>query len=62
MGRYQRFGQIRIVVILGDQVMGEIKIVLIDKTPVETLPLLVKSTVAIIRQHSVLKGLFHSTI
>ena len=47
---------------LGQHLMGEIQIVLIDKAAVKTLSLLVEGTIAIIRQDPVLQGLFHSTI
>ena len=40
--RYQGLGQIRLIMLLGQLLMREIQIVLIDKAPVKTLPLLVK--------------------
>jgi hypothetical protein len=58
----QRLGQIGIVVLLRQDLMGKVEIVLIDKTAVKTFSLLVEGTIAIIRQDPVWKGLFHSTI
>ena len=50
------------MMLLGQHLVREIKIVLIDEAAVETFSLLVEGTIAIIRQDPVLKGLFHSTI
>jgi hypothetical protein len=52
--RDQCLGQIGIILLLQQYLMGEIKIILIDKAPVETFPFLVESAVAVIRKDPVL--------
>ena len=46
--RDQRLGQIRIILLLEQHLMGKIKIVLVDKAPVETFSFLVERTVAVV--------------
>ena len=56
----QRFSQVWLSVFLRQHIMRKIKVILIDETPVETLPFLVERTVAVIRQDAILVGLSHS--
>src|ERR1700730_16164990 len=56
---YYRIGSVRSRMILTQLLVCEFKIILIDKTPVETFPFSIKGTIAIIRQDFVLKVLFH---
>ena len=60
LGSNQRFGKIGLGVFLGQHIMREIQVILIDKTAVEALPFLVDRAVAIIRQDAILIGLSHS--
>jgi hypothetical protein len=59
--RYQGLGEKRIMMFLGQHLVSEIKIILVDKTPVKALSFLVERAIAVIRQYPVLQGLFHST-
>ena len=48
--------------LLGELLMREIQIILIDETSVETFSLLVEGAVTIVWQDLVGKGLIHSTL
>lgn len=61
MRRDQRFGKKRLDMVLGQYLMREIQIILIDKAAIKAFPLLVKRTIATIRQDPVRMGLVHST-
>jgi len=59
MRRDQRLGQIGIILLLREHLMGKIQVILVDKASVKTFPLLVERTVAAVRQDAVTVGLFH---
>jgi hypothetical protein len=63
LGCNDGIGQIRGQVFLGQHLMGEVQMILVNKTPVKAFPLLVKVTVTIVRvwKYLVLQGLFHNT-
>ena len=56
----QRFGQVWLSVLLRQHINREIQVILINETPVEALPFLIKRAVAVIRQDAIRVGLFHS--
>ena len=49
--------------LLGQHLMGEVQIILVDKTSIKALPLLIETVVTLIRVRKdlVLKVLFHNT-
>jgi hypothetical protein len=59
MRRDQGLGQIGLVLLLQQNLVGKIKIILVDKAPIETLSLLVERTIAIVRKNSVWVALYH---
>ena len=60
LGGNQCFGQVWLGVFLRQHINREIQVILIDETPIITLPFLVKRAVPVIRQDAILVGLFHS--
>jgi hypothetical protein len=61
LGRDQGLCRVGGIVLLGQLLMREIEIILVDETPVETFSLLVEGAVTIVWQDLVGKGLIHST-
>jgi hypothetical protein len=59
MGSDQSLGQIWIILLLQQRLVGKIKIILVNKAPVETFPFLIERTVAVIWQDPVLMTLYH---
>src|SRR5580698_4039787 len=58
----QGLGQIGLVLLLQQHLMGKVKIILVDKAPVETFSLLIERTIAVVWQDSVLVALDHGAL